>query len=403
MIRPVALGLFLSLAVSADAIAQSGPAAPGPVANDRRSVAQLLRAGSAQRRAGDFTGAHATLSLARRRAPRNVDVLLQLGLTEIALKRYDAARRTLSEVLILAPEYADAKLGLARIDYFSGNFEAARARAAAAARDHPDRQDARDLVAAIDRAIAARAAASNKPPAADEALLPWRVDLDGIFSSLSQGRSNWYEGRAGASYRVRPTFSLGFSVHYANRYELSDTYIEGSFSARPYPWLSANGFIGGTPAADFLPRFVLGGGVGVRVVKKMGPLDGTVLTFDTKSSTYSDGTAYLIAPGLLQYFFRGRAWLTVKFLSTLDQQSKYLKGYLVRGDVQALPSLRLYVGYSDAPETSDRLLIPTRTIFGGATYAVSRRLELRLSLAHENREDSFDRLIVSFGATFRFR
>jgi YaiO family outer membrane protein len=86
----------------------------------------------------------------------------------------------------------------------------------------------------------------------------------------------------------------------------------------------------------------------------------------------------------------------------VDELDRYRQGYLVRSDMMLRDELRFYVGYTDAPESSDGFTVETKGLFGGLNYDVNARFALRASIAHERRLRFYDRTVISIGSSFKF-
>jgi YaiO family outer membrane protein len=385
---------------------------------DAQTVGALYEEGRAARRAGRLEQALEKLREAARQSPDDTDVQVELGLALTAANRFSEAESALRHALKLAPAYHDARLGLARLAYFGKRFESARDEAKKVVAARPDDKEARTLLEQIERAIRARSAPRRaKPHAAMErdartphaeqqqAELPlrlWRFDADGSVSKLTGGRQDWREVAGRISYLVRPDTTVAGAVEIARRNGVTDAYLEGRVDHRLTPDVSAYLLAGGTPEAHFRPVFALAGGVAARLYRHSGVLAASVLTIEGKYSEYVVGPVRMVAPGIEQYLFDGKAWITAKWINTTDERGRYLQGYLVRGDVLLRDDLRVFAGYADAPETSEGATVASRSLFGGISHDLTSDVTLRVSLAYERRPNLFDRRTVSIGATHRF-
>ncbi len=128
----------------------------------------------------------------------------------------------------------------------------------------------------------------------------------------------------------------------------------------------------------------------------------TALTLDARQSDFAAGDVQTISPGIEQYLAGGRIWLTARWINLFDDSGRHQSGYLVRADGQATDRLRLFAGRSDAPDTSEGIVVRTRSHFGGLSYDLNARTTLRLSLAHEDRETGADMTQVGLGIGLRF-
>jgi YaiO family outer membrane protein len=103
-----------------------------------------------------------------------------------------------------------------------------------------------------------------------------------------------------------------------------------------------------------------------------------------------------------QYVAGGSVWYTGRLINTWDQTGDHSLGWLGRGDWQASEGLRLFLGYADAPDTSEGVVVDTRSLFGGLSYSLSDRITLRASAAREWREDGSRRTQFGIGLGHRF-
>jgi YaiO family outer membrane protein len=378
---------------------------------------ELHRQGSQARRSGQFEQAVGKLREAARLRPDDADVQLELGLALTPLRKFDEAEQALRRTLALAPDYVDAKLGLARLSFFRGRFESARAGVKAVLASRPDDKDAASLLKQIDRAIAARASEKRSPrPAtkrkaasdgsASTANAPpaprWRVDADGGWSHLSGGRQDWLELNGRLGHEVVAGTIVSGAAEVARRHGIVDSYFEGRIDHKAAPGLAGYAFVGGTPNAHFRPELAVGGGVAARVLQQPGTFAATVVTVEGRYAEYVSGPVRTVSPGIEQYLFDGRVWITAKSINTIDERDRYRHGFLVRGDLMLRDDLRVFAGYADAPETSEGVTVETRSLFGGIVYDIDATTSVRFSAAYEQRPDLFNRGTVTVGTTHKF-
>lgn len=387
-----------------------------------QDAGELSKLGTEARRAGNFEQAADRFREAARLRPDDADIQVGLGLALTPLKHFDEAERAFRRAVELAPDYLDAKLGLARVALFRGRIVEARSGVQKVLAMQPDYKDALELASQIDRAITGAAetrrleaqraksqqeravhrGSAELAAAAAVQHYRWRVDVDGGWSRLTGGRQDWFEANGRVSYSASPETAFSGAVEAARRNGLFDAYFVGRVDHRFAPGFFGYVFFGGTPDADFLPKVSVGGGVAYRLYQQKGVIAATVLTLDAKYSEYVVGPVRNVTPGIEQYFFDGRFWLTAKWINTVAETAMYLQGYLVRGDLILRDDLRIFFGYADAPESSEGRTVETQTIFGGGTYEVDSATTLRFSVAYERRPNVFDRTSISIGASRKF-
>jgi YaiO family outer membrane protein len=345
------------------------------------SAETLYKDGVAARYAGDTPRALALLQQAVAAEPANADAQLQLGLALMAAHRLDDAEAALRRTLALAPDYQDAKDALQRIaEQRAGTrieLEPARATGIGVAGEHGASQ-----------------------PAAAAPLLDyrWEMNVDGSYSALEGGR-DWQEGSLQLRYKAGEATTVGGTVEVSRRFGRTDTYGELRIDQRVGTGGSFYLSAGGTPDADFRPEWQIGAGGSLRL--RSGP-SATVLTLDGRQARYRSGDIQTLTPGIEQYVFGGRAWLTARWINIFDENGEHQSGWLARGDVMASERVRLFAGIADAPDTSEGVVIDTFSLFGGASVDLNDRTTFRLSLAHEDRAFGSDRLQLGVGLGLRF-
>ena len=365
--------LALSLASAAP------PAGPGdPAAAYSEAVAA--------RRAGDPARAAKLLREVVAARPDDADAHLQLGLALMALGREAEAETALRRTLAIAPAYDDARIALARLAQRRGQPEAALAELEPVG---PSNLEAAGL----------RTRLSAGPEPAEAIRYRWSLDLDGSYSSLDRGQSDWREGSAELRYRADERTSLGASVQAARRFGTTDVYGELRVDRRISGGARLYASVGATPDADFRPEWQVGAGGSLRLRK--GPA-ATVATLDARHAEYRAGGISTLTPGAEQYFAGGKAWITGRWINIFEEGGRRHTGWLARGDVMASPRLRLFAGIADAPDLDRGIVTETRSLFGGASFDLDRRTTLRFSAARESRETGADRVQLGIGLGLRF-
>ncbi|HZH09763.1 MAG TPA: tetratricopeptide repeat protein [Microvirga sp.] len=404
--------------------ARAAQARRGPAEAER-----LARQGTNDYRAGRIARAVRTLSRAAALDPDNSDIQVQLGSALLAQGRFADARSAFRKALRLAPNYHDARVGLARVAIAQGSFGEADRELKALFERSPNHAEGKAVRAQLARVRAAKAQearaeadrreraeaeavpATQRLSVADAEARPrWRFDLVGSYSHLSDGNEPWREGTSRLAYRFDSGTTLSAGVEVSRRFGEIDTLIDGRVDQQ---WSDASTTylrIGGTPKADFRPQVLVETGGTLRLMNASGVIGPTLAMIDLGYANYEASDVGTIAPGVQQYFLNNRLWLTVRFIGTLSQTSdvqgengtERSGGYSVRADAQVTDRLSLFVGYANAPDTSDGRLFDTQSFFGGATFALDDSISLLVSAAKENRKDSYDRTSVNLGVAVRF-
>jgi YaiO family outer membrane protein len=425
------------------AVAQSGPGLSAA------EIAGLYQAGVQARLAGRMDEALDLLSRAAAAAPDNVDVLLQEGLVLMAKGRENEAARLFQRVLSLAPGYKDARLALARIAERRGDIDTALAQVDVVLRDAPHDAEARELHAHLllakgdarnseseYRALAheqpgnasaliglgdslraqwrdneARAVYREAATLAPDSVAPQRVrlpdhqrfrlDVNGEYSSLSNGLPPWQEGSVRLAYSIDDNNVVSIGTDVSRRFDMTNIYSELRLDHRYSDRLSAYLYGGGTPDASILPEVAAGTGVQWRLNQVAGKRS-TFATLDVRYTLYETGRIWSGNVGAIQYLGDDQVWVTAKWINTLDERNRYLTGYALRADWQAWRRLRLLAGFADAPESDQGVTVRTRAFYAGALFDVSDSLAINVSAARELRPQLYDRDVVGLGMTVKF-
>jgi YaiO family outer membrane protein len=422
---------------------QPPPAKPDP-------VTALMEEARRLRTSGRFNEAEVLYRRALSLVPRNGDALVGLGLVSGARGRFEEAGRFFDAALAIDRNHFDARAGKARVAMWQGDFAGARRLADDLLQDFPDNPEAMLLDARIAllegdhaRAEQSFAVVAASDPSNAEALVglgdargargddaaarqayeqalalepnsadiaqrlaapprrKWRLDLGSEISELSAGLGTWTDSGAVLSYRLTPDTSVAARIRLATRFGRTDTQIEGRVDHAFAPSFSGFGAIAGTPDADFLAAFSIGGGASWRATEGVPLLGPVLLNLDARYDIFEESDIVTVSPWIQTYFFDERLGLSARWVHSQDDGGRRSDGYVVRADLTVTDRLRLFGGYGDAPEISDGTLVETRTIFGGAAFDLSDDLTLQSSYAHEQRPN-FDRDIFGLGLAVRF-
>jgi YaiO family outer membrane protein len=439
-------------AKQAEPVAAQADAGRQPVERAKPEPSRLettLERARKLREEGRFAQSEALYREALALSPGNADVLVALGLVAGFQQDFDEAEGFFRASLERAPDYLDARLGLARLALWRGDLAEARTLVDAIAAQHPDNTEAQILAGRISlqegEAQAAEAqfqAILEREPNDSEALVglgdaqrasgddraarisygkalalepasadiqqrlaqpppkKWRADVGTEISELSGGRPSWTDSSFGLAYTPQPGTTLGGRARVATRYGETDVQIEARIDHAFSQDFSAYGIVAGTPDADFLARFSVGGGASWRAYAPAGwgPL---ILTLDGRHDVFDDTSVTTLSPAAQYFFFDERLGMQIRWIHSVNNEGTSANGYAIRTDVAATDRLRILAGYSDAPEISEGTLIDTKTVFTGISLNLSEWLTLRADYAHEHRE-TFDRNIFGLGLAVRF-
>jgi YaiO family outer membrane protein len=313
--------------------------------------------------------------------PGNADAQVQLCYAQLALGRLDAAETAFRAALAAAPDYADAHLGLARVAQRRG--------------DHAGALAALDAVGSGN----AEAEALRAQLAAVPATLRWSIDVDGGYAFVEGPQPDWKELAFQLRHAASERTALAVRAELSDRFDRTDVYFEGLLDQQVGDGARAYLLLGGTPEADFRPQWQIGAGGSVKVTEGG---NATVLTLDLRHAEFVTGDVQTANPAIEQYLANGRAWITARWINVFDDFSGHQSGYLFRADVQPSDAVRLFAGFSNAPDTEQGVVIDTRSYFAGAVFDLGGNLTMRVSTAIEDSELGADRTQVGAGLGWRF-
>lgn len=424
---------------------KAAPRQPRPDPTD----AMMAKAKQLRMRA-QFAEAEQVYRAVLKRHPRNVDALVALGLTVGSQQRFDEAASLYEQALSIDPQSVDARLAQVRLAMWSGNPTRARQLLNDASVLTTDNAEAAGLDARIsllegdydlaeskfrslieanpgdvealvglgdvkrargdeDTAIEAYRQAEVLDPVSQDikdrlSVKPpprWRFDIGGEVSALSGGRANWTDSSMALSYRFAPQTWGSVRTRLATRGGTVDTQVEARLDHAFLPAFSGYGLVAGTPDANFLADFSMGGGASWRVTEKAGDVGPVVANVDARYDVFEGPDVWTIAPWLQVYLLDERLALSGRWVHAQDTAGTRADGYVLRAEAIVAEGLKFHAGYADVPEISDGSLVPTQSYFGGVSLDLNDRITLRGDYAHEERP-SFDRDTFGLGASFRF-
>ncbi|HEY8566903.1 MAG TPA: tetratricopeptide repeat protein [Beijerinckiaceae bacterium] len=434
---------------------------PSPAAKTEATVTKpaapdRLAAALAHRKAGRFRAAEDAYRGVLARFPKDADRWVDLGIVRAfqGPTRFADARTALSRALALSPDHLDASLGLARVDLYESALDAAARRVDAVLARVPDHGEALGLQARIRLAKGDASGAETdfaglvaKNPKDVEALTGlgdarraqyrdaeahaafqqalaldptsqdvrkrleapvrprWLLSLNGGGSELSAGFKPWREGGVRLGYRFNEATVVSAGAEVTRRFDLVDTLVDARIDHRWSDTFASYFRVGGTSAPHYRPALLVEGGGSARLSPGLadGTIGATVATVDLGFARYDGaGDVKAASIGLEQYVMQGRLWFTAKAIGTISATEDRLAGFLVRADVLVTDRLQLFVGYADAPDSSDGQVYPSRSLFGGAIWSVTDTLTFRVTAAREDRVKSYDRTILNLGLSVGF-
>ena len=123
----------------------------------------------------------------------------------------------------------------------------------------------------------------------------------------------------------------------------------------------------------------------------------TVLSVDARHQDFPAQHVTTIAPGLVQYFAGGRAWVTARAFGVVPEDQDMQVGWLVRADVAPVDRYRLFAGLADGPDTDLGVVTDVTSLFGGIELPLGERFALTAAVGREWREAGADRTDFRLG------
>ncbi len=406
------------------------------------------------RETGRQEEALAEVRRALRVRPENPDLLLFEARILTDLGRYDRADAVLARAIRIAPAYRDLRLARARALFFAGRHD--RALAVLAALLDPDAGDARAwLLAArihfaagdLDRAEAAvvrlRELAPENPDglltAADLAHRRGRLELAAagyekllrvpgyetlvrrrleglaaerrrfrltVAGSLGahddKDRAPWRDGSLELAWRWDRRSWLRGRLEVRNRFGETDVGILLAIERRLGEATTLELGLGGTPGADFSPRFEMLLGLAHRLRRGAETFGDTVGSGRLRVRRYPRGRVRTLELGLTQYFLEARLRVTTAIVHTADEAGGRDLGLAARVDGVPAPGWRLFAGTTIERDELERGTTLARSLSAGIAVDLDERLRLFLDFGITDRDAGGLRRTVGLGLTVAF-
>ena len=304
-----------------------------------------------------------------------------------------AARRTLDTLMADFPGNDDVTFASGNLEYYQGNLKKADAIFTDILQRNPNYTDV-----AVARENVRKAQRTKRP-------YNWRIDGGAGLSSFDEtDLNNWNNQYLRAEY-APDNVAYHAKVQNYRRFGQNNVQFEAGVAdakREDWDWGLAAGF---TPSADFRPEFHIGGRVGRKIKLDNGPT--LVTTLHYRYDQYTEAKIHNISPEVTAYFQNGSR-LTGRVINTVQSNESDQTGWLVSGSYPVSKKWTLNGGYAKAPEAVDNpnaidsLVVTTKSIFGGVSYAVSPQLDLHVNVVRDDRQDTYIRNAVNVGFTQKF-
>lgn len=354
--------------------------------------AEIFDAANKARAEGRFEDAEQQYREALSLSPDNADVLLLLGIVLGYLERYEEALTILNKGIALAPGYTDIRIAAARIKLWMGRPDETRADIESILGVNPDNNAARKL----QNQLTELSGKAREMPL-------WRLDLGYDQSRFNRvNRKNWHEGYTQISHGTKQT-QTHIRAERGRRFGEFDTFLRAGIAHRLNDDFGGYINYGITPAASFYPRWKAEAGADYRLLNGGDLIGPTIIKLDLAQKDYATGDIRNIDPGLQQYLFDGKVWLTGRWINTYDlEPSKRLSGWSFRADWQALETIGLFGGISSSAETDSDTSVVTLARFAGVRLDITPDIGLNFAFTRDNRKNTYIRDVFSSGLSLRF-
>ena len=309
--------------------------------------------------------------------------------------QHKAAANAYKDLMSAYPGNPDIENGYAYLEYYRGNYDQADIFFNNILAKYPDYEDARN---GLVRTQAAREEAKRNRGHT------WRIDSNIGLSSFdgSNGRpdqQDWNDQSLRVEYIPGKIAVSGQAVRY-ERFGLTDIQLTAgarSNNNSAWDWEIGGGF---TPSAEFRPDVTALGRLGHKYKLEGGAtLHGSVgYQIDDYDSTGSIST---LTPQLMVYLENG-AVLTGRVIHSMKKGQSDQTGFLTSALVPLVDRLSARIGYANAPETVNGIVIDTESVFGGFTYELTDTTDIHATYARDDRENTYIRDGFNVGLTQRY-
>lgn len=303
--------------------------------------------------------------------------------------RYGEAHTLLSELKSEHPDDTEIDVIFGSLYYYQGKLEPAEQSYALALSRTPEHGDA---ISGMDRVQKAKEAKRI-------ADLKWRVDAGGSYSSFKgEAAEDWNEQYINVQRRTGDV-AVSVGVHQYRRFGKSDTQVKIGAASTKRGGIDWSVEASATPDADFRPDASIGGRAG-KAIEVTKDIDA-YLALGYRYDSFETGAVQTLQPELTAHFSNG-VELTSKLVVTTQENADTQTGYLVQGVFPVAKTVRLKLGYADAPEVINGQAVGTKSVFGGVSFDVSSTLTFHANAARQDRADNITRDDFLVGFTRKF-
>jgi YaiO family outer membrane protein len=332
---------------------------------------------------GDYTASKQTLETLLAANPDDPDLLRRLAAVDAAMGDLASARKSIDRALSLAPDDGDIQLARAYILLWSNEITAAHRQAEELAASRPEYPGLAEFSVSLDRVQETRALKLRSLHAG--------TSLSNADFSAGQTQT-WFTQRAAAAVSWAVSSGASLEIEREDR-EQTDTQFRGRVDL---PLSSDRIFITAsvTPNPDFRSNWSIGAG------GEIAHGDSGELLLDASFAEYSSNDVVALGAGY-RHRFSAKFSASARTIHLFGGGEDYRLGGVLRADYTRTDLPDLFAIIASYPDTEIDGTRQLRAIAGGAMFALSDSLQLRISGEYESRESSYKRTAIGIDLSWR--
>ena len=344
----------------------------------------------AAKNAGDYVRAAQIFAQLVQHYPEDAELWFQYGLVLRFDGRLEEAMATQTTARKYAPDDVDIQLEIARLYFYQGDIAAANLDLEEIRATSPNYPGVAELQHQLTLAQSGKSATGA-----------WWLTLAHEWSRLERG-DQWQTNVVHINRSISADLSFQLHLEHAERYDNADYYAAVSSFYRFSPSVNLAGGLGSGIDEDYLPgkRIWLYGDR--RMLRTQSLPSALWVTLDLNRSDYRDLRVDVAKPGVRVDLADRLEWsLQAILVDSSNAQRQNGWATRVAWSLQE-PAIRLDAGYSNAPESEESVTLDTRSYFIGARWQFSSSVAVALSFAKEEREREFFRDVANVAFVVRY-
>lgn len=312
-------------------------------------------------------------------------------------KEYDKSSAEYMALMADFPGNPDIQNGFGYLEYYRGNLDQAEYHFNQVLAGYPGYEDASN---GLNRVAAARADKKSED-------YSWRMDVNAGLSSFDNGQEDWnsqsirVEHRPGGDLgEIAGGLAIYGSADRFERFGLNDIQFFGGVRTDNDENWDLDIGAGFTPDADFRAEFTGRGRAGYKF-----ELEGDTVLHASLGYQFDDyaatGSVHQISPQIMAYLENGMV-LTTRLIHVMQDGESNQTGFLATGLMPVSGRLNARIGYANAPEAVNGVVIDTESLFGGLSYRLNENLELHGTYSRDDRDGFYIRDGYNVGLTQKY-